>query len=291
MGVPRFLFELFRQEPDKRRLVRSLALGSKGGDRHVTSMDGTVLSVRRTGEGDPIVCVHGTVDGIGAFALLELTLAERHAVWVYDRRGRGGSRDTSPYALDREVEDLQAVLAAVGEEAHVVGHSFGAYLGLRAAVDGTAMRSLVLYEPPLNVQHLTEADVADVRAGIEGGDLAGALRSMAMGLAGASAEEVDVALAVPPVRKQLFDGIRSTPRELEALRTATWPTDRLPLRGVPTLVLRGERTSKPVYPSPEQVPSWVADAEEQTLPGQDHLANTFGPRDLATRILDFVDRH
>ena len=291
MSVPRFLLDLFRQEPDKRRLVRSLALGSKGGDRQVTSRDGTVLSVRRTGQGDPIVCVHGTVDGIGAFALLELTLAERHAVWVYDRRGRGGSGDTPPYALDREVEDLQAVLGAVGEDAHVVGHSLGAYLALRAAVDGTSMRSLVLYEPPLNVEHLTDGDVAEVRAGVERGDLAEALRSMAMGLAGASAEEVDVALAVPPVRKQLFDGLRSTPRELEALRTATWPADRLPLSGVPTLVLRGERTSKPVYPSPEQIPSWVADAEVQTLPGQDHLANTFGPHDLATRILDFVDRH
>lgn len=291
MGIPRFLFDLFRQEPDKRRLVRSLALGSKGGDRQVTSRDGTVLSVRRTGEGAPIVCVHGTVDGIGAFALLELTLAERHAVWVYDRRGRGGSRDTSPYSLEREVEDLQAVLAATGERAHVVGHSFGGYVALRAAVGGTPMRSLMLYEPPLNVEHLSEDGVARVRDAVDRGDLADALRSMARDLAGASSAEVDLALAVPPVRKQLFDGILASPRELEALRTDSWPVDRLPLTGVPTLVLRGERTARPVYPTTEQVLSWVEGAEGQTLPGQDHLATTFGPHDLATRILDFVDRH
>jgi pimeloyl-ACP methyl ester carboxylesterase len=291
MGVPRFLLDLFRQEPDKLRLVRSLALGSRGGDREVRSPDGTVLSVRCSGRGAAIVCVHGTIDGIGAFALLELELADDHAVWVYDRRGRGGSRDTAPYSLEREVEDLQAVIAAVGEAPHVVGHSLGAYLALRAAVEGTRMRSLVLYEPPLNVEHITEQAVAEVRSAVERGDLAHALRSMASDLAGASSREIDVALAVPPVRKQLFDGIRSTPRELDALRTASWPDDRLPLTGVATLVLRGERSRAPVYPMVEQIPSWVADAEVQVLPGQDHLATTFGPHDLATRILRFVDQH
>ena len=291
MGAPRFLIHLFRQEPRKLRLLRSLALGSKGGDRTVTSADGTALSVRRTGDGVPIVCVHGTVDGIGAFALLELELAERLAVWVYDRRGRGGSGDTEPYALDREVEDIRAVVDAVGEPPHLVGHSFGATLALRAVADGLAVRSMVLYEPPLDVQHLTERDVEAVRSSVESGDLAAALRSMATGLAGASEEEIDIALAIPPVRRQLFDGIRATPRELGALRTASWPHDQLPVTGVPTLFLRGERTSRPVYPSPEQMPSWVADAEVQTLPGQDHLATTFGPHDLAVRILDFVDRH
>lgn len=91
--------------------------------------------------------------------------------------------------------------------------------------------------------------------------------------------------------KQLFDGIRSTPRELEALRTASWPEEQLPLAGVATLFLRGERTDRAVYPTPEQISSWVADAEVQTLPGQDHLATTFGPHDVATRILDFAGRH
>jgi pimeloyl-ACP methyl ester carboxylesterase len=234
MGVPRFLLDRFKEEPKKLRLLRSLALGSKGGNRHVTSRDGTVLSVRCTGQGNPIVCVHGTVDGIGAFSLLELELAERHAVWVYDRRGRGGSRDAAPYSLEREVEDLQSVLDDVGEPAHVVGHSFGAVLALRAAVDGTPMRSLVLYEPPLHTEHLTEADVARVREEIERGELADALRTMATDLAGITPAEVDVALAVPPLRKQLLDGVRSTPRELDALRSTPWPAEHLPLTGVPT---------------------------------------------------------
>lgn len=291
MGVPKFLFDLFRQEPRKGRLLRSLALGSKGGDRTVTSADGTVLSVRRTGDGPPVVCVHGTVDGINAFSLLELELAERHAVWVYDRRGRGGSRDTSAYSLDREVEDLRAVVDAVGEPPHLVGHSLGAVIVLRAVLAGTPVRSMVLYEPPLNTEHLTGDDVEEVRAAVDRGELEHALRAMATGLAGIAPHEVDVALAVPPLRKQLLDGVRSTPRELDALRSTPWPEDRLPVTGVPALVLRGERTDVAAYPTAEQVPSWVAGAEQQTLPDQDHLAASFGPHDLATRILDFVERH
>lgn len=292
MGVPRFLYGLFRQAPSTRLLLRSLALGSKGGDRTVTSADGTPLSVRCTGEGPPIVCVHGAVDGIGGFALLELELAERHAVWVYDRRGRGGSGDApSAYAFEREVEDLQAIIAATGETPHVVGHSFGAVVALRAAVDGTPMRSLVLYEPPLHADQISTATLDQIRAAIDRDDLAAALRLMATGLAGAAPQEVDVALSVPPVRTQLFDGVRSVPREVDALRSLIWPEDRLPLTGVPTLVLRGERTTVAAYPSVEQVPRWVADAQDETLPGQDHLAATFGPHDLATRILRFVDGH
>lgn len=291
MGVPTFLIGLWRQEPRKRRLVRSLALGSKAGDRTVTSADGTELSVRRTGRGVPIVCVHGSVDGIGAFALLELELAAQHAVWVYDRRGRGASGDTPPYALEREVEDLQAVVAAAGEAPHVVGHSFGACVALRAGLEGTPIRSLVLYEPPLEVAHLRRSDIARVRDHVERGELAEALRTMATAIAGVAPEEVDIALAVRPVRKRLFDAIRSTPRELEALTSASWSRHPVPLTGIPTLMLRGANTTAPVYPTPEELPRWVHGADIEVLPGQDHLAMTFAPHDVAIRVLRFVDRH
>ena len=144
------MVQLFRQAPDKRQLVRSLALGGKGGNRTSTSGDGTELSVRQTGEGDPLVLVHGSLDGIGAFSLVELSLAENHSVWVYDRRGRGGSGDNAEYALDREVDDLRAVITATGGVPHVVAHSYGAVIALQARLSGVPMRSLVVYEPPIN---------------------------------------------------------------------------------------------------------------------------------------------
>jgi pimeloyl-ACP methyl ester carboxylesterase len=89
----------------------------------VTSADGTKLAARRSSRGSPLVLVHGATGDIDTFALIEGTLGERHTVWVYSRRGRGGSGDGPDYALQREVDDVLAVLAAAGEGAHLVGHS------------------------------------------------------------------------------------------------------------------------------------------------------------------------
>ncbi len=88
MGLGAHFCKLFREAPSKRRLLRSLALGSKGGNGTVTSADGTVLSLRRSGSGSPMVLVHDALDGMSGFAFVELALAEQYEVTVYDRRGR-----------------------------------------------------------------------------------------------------------------------------------------------------------------------------------------------------------
>lgn len=292
MGVLGHLVHLFREAPSKRRLVRSLALGARGGDRTVTSADGTSLSVRRSGAGDPVVMVHGTLDGIGAFALVELSIAERHAVWVYDRRGRGGSGDRAgDYSLQCEIEDLEAVLAAAGSPAHVVGHSFGALIALAAAASGTAMRSLVLYEPPLRQDQLDHRVITQVEALVATGDLDRAITVMATDLAGASEDEIAVPRRVKPIWNQLRDGVRATPRELEVVSDVRWDRFDLPVRDRPVLVIRGDRDHSPAYPRPEDLPRFVTDPEVVTLHGQGHLATTFAPTRFAEVVLDFTARH
>ena len=96
----------------------------------ITSADGTTLAARHSGHGSPMVLVHGAIGSLETFALIEGLLAERHSVWVYSRRGRGGSGDGPHYGLDREVEDVLAVLAAAGDHAHLLGHSGGAIYSL-----------------------------------------------------------------------------------------------------------------------------------------------------------------
>ena len=292
MGLPRHLLRLFRAAPSKRTLLRSLALGSKGGDRTLTSADGTELSVRCTGEGPPLVLVHGTVDGIGAFSLVELLLAERYRVWVYDRRGRGGSGDAPEYSLDREVEDLRAVLAAAGpDRPHVLGHSFGGVVALRAAVGGTPMRSLTLYEPPLAADRLDRDALAEIRAAVDRGDREHALRTMTARLAGVTDDELGVVRSIPPIWKQLLEGVESSPREVAEVADLTWDPATLPLTGIPTLFVQGSRDSSPVYPTVDEMPEWVADPEVATIEGQGHLATSFAPHEFAAAVLDFLDRH
>ena len=86
------------------------------------SADGTPLTVRRVGAGPPLVMVHGTCGRLHDFRALESYLHQTHEVWSFDRRGRGDSGDTEPYALEREVEDLVAVLDAAGPGLRVVSN-------------------------------------------------------------------------------------------------------------------------------------------------------------------------
>lgn len=292
MGVPGHLVQLFRAAPRKRRLLRSLVLGARGGDRTITSADGTRLSARRSGEGVPVVLVHGTLYGISAFSMVELEIADRHATWVYDRRGRGGSGDRpDDHSLQREIEDLQAVLAAAGAPAHVVGHSYGAVVALAAAASGAAMRSLVLYEPPLRQDQLDHRIITQVEALVASGDLDGAITLMATGLAGVTDDELALPRRITPIWNQLRAGVASTPRELEVVAGVDWGGFDLPVRDRPVLVIRGDRDHSPVYPRPEDLPRFVADAEVVTIAGQGHLATTFAPARFAEVVLDFIDRH
>src|ERR671918_1415171 len=95
-------------------------------DTTITSADGTTLAARWSGSGSPLVLVHGAIGDLDTFALIEGLLAERHSVWVYSRRGRGGSGDSPDYSLQREVDDVLAVVAAAGYGGRPLGHSWGA---------------------------------------------------------------------------------------------------------------------------------------------------------------------
>ena len=116
--------------------------------RHVTSADGTQIAYDRLGGGPPVVLVSGLFCDRRTTSRLAETLAESFTVYNYDRRGRGDSGDTAPYAVAREVEDLAALIAEAGGSASVYGHSSGAGLALQAAARGVPITGLVLPSPP-----------------------------------------------------------------------------------------------------------------------------------------------
>jgi hypothetical protein len=118
---------------------------------HVVSADGTRIAYERAGSGPAVVLVGGGLDDGAENAPLVALLGERFTVLNYARRGRGGSGDTLPYALQREVEDLDALIAAAGGSAHVYGVSSGGALALEAAAAGSAVDRLAVYEVPWNV--------------------------------------------------------------------------------------------------------------------------------------------
>lgn len=112
------------------------------------SKDGTTIAFDQTGSGPPVILVCGGSTDRMANADLATALAVDFTVLNYDRRGRGDSGDTLPYAIEREFEDLDAVIAAAGGSAAVYGTSSGAVLALKAATDGLGITKLALWEPP-----------------------------------------------------------------------------------------------------------------------------------------------
>jgi pimeloyl-ACP methyl ester carboxylesterase len=259
-------------------------------DTTVTSADGTKLAARHSGDGSPLVLVHGANGDRDTFALIEGLLAERHSVWVYSRRGRGGSGDGVDYSLQKEVDDVLAVLAAAGDRAHLVGHSGGAVYSVLAAMQSPPLRSLVLYEPPLRLDRLDTSLVDDMQAAVEAGDPDRALEIFFPATATPD-HEVQVLRSLEPIWERIREGVQRVPREI---RLSPEERDRVMAfhpPDVPTLYLYGEETDAPIFPTLEDVAERLPNAQLHGLPGQRHLAFGFDPTAFAQAVLAFTTAH
>ncbi|QNE18856.1 alpha/beta hydrolase [Kribbella qitaiheensis] len=114
----------------------------------VTSADGTTIAYEVSGAGSPVILVGGALNVAASTRPLAQALEHRYTVVSYDRRGRGASTDTSPYDVAREVDDIAALLTALGGQAAVFGFSSGAALVVEAAAAGLPITKVVLQEPP-----------------------------------------------------------------------------------------------------------------------------------------------
>ncbi len=117
----------------------------------VRSKDGTIIAFDRVGRGPSVILVGGALSDRSAGAPLANLLSQGFTVVTFDRRGRGDSGDTATYAVEREVEDLGALIAETAGAASVFGHSSGAVLALEGAVRGLPITRLAVYEPPFIV--------------------------------------------------------------------------------------------------------------------------------------------
>ena len=189
----------------------------------VRSRDGTAIAFDRTGDGPPIIFVGGAFEQRSDRGMTQLAaiLAPRFAVFNYDRRGRGDSDDTAPYAAEREVEDLEALIAAAGGSAFVFGMSSGGVLALEAARRLPITR-LAVYDPPFMVDDSGPQPPADHEAKLtelvssgRPGDAVERLRSVTVPTLVIDGEESDPRLrraaralwaVLPDVQKRTLEG-------------------------------------------------------------------------------------
>lgn len=253
----------------------------------VRSQDGTSIAFDRVGTGPAVVLVDGALchRRMGPMGPLAKVLASRFTVFTYDRRGRGESGHTEPYAIEREVEDLQAVITAAGGSALVCGISSGAVLALDAAQRGVSIRKLALYEAPCIVD--------DARTPLAPDYLARLKDMIAHGRHGEAVKYFMAAVQVPKVFVLLMSilpmwkGLKVTAPTLvhdmtlmDGLqRGQPLPAHRWSSVRVPALVIDGGKSPAWMRNAQRAVAAVVRGATTRTLPGQTHMvkATVLGP--------------
>jgi pimeloyl-ACP methyl ester carboxylesterase len=258
-----------------------------------TSRDGTRIAYESTGSGDALVLVDGALchRASGPNRALAAALADRFTVYTYDRRGRGESGDTAPYAVEREIEDLEAVIEAAGSSAHVYGISSGGVLALEAALRLPQVRRLALYEPPFVVD--------DTRKPIPAGF---AVRLEQLAATGRRAEAVRYFMSdgvgVPAIFVALMRLMPAWSRLKAVAHTLSYdaallgpetgdgtplPVERWAGLDVPTVVIGGGKSPQWMRNAVASLAGTIG-AEHRVLEGQTHLVK---PQALAPVLADF----
>lgn len=254
----------------------------------VRSNDGTEIAFDCAGDGPALILVGGAFSERSAAGALSAALAPRFTVYGYDRRGRGASGDTPPYAVDREIEDLDALITAAGGSARVFGVSSGAVLSLEAAARHLAIAKLAVYEPPYVVgddRVRTSPDLADrLSEQIDAGRRGDAARLFLVEAVEMPPDVVDMIQAGPgwPAMEAVAHTLRY---DVAIVGDQSIPADRMAMIATPTLALAGGASPEWARNGVAALAAAIPGARHMTLDGQTHAVN---PDIVAPLLVDFL---
>ncbi|MEV0716443.1 alpha/beta hydrolase [Asanoa sp. NPDC050611] len=254
----------------------------------VTSTDGTTIAFERTGDGPPVILVDGAMcyRASGPMRPLAALLGKHFTVYAYDRRGRGDSGDTAPYAVEKEIDDLRALVTEAGGEAFAYGISSGAALLLHAAAAGVPFSRLALYEPPF---------VSETDGGAWSSSYTARLGSLlSAGRDGDAVELFMTSVGLPP---EMVAGMRTQPfwPMVEAIAPtlaydntvmgdSAVPREIAGAVTVPTLVAAGTASPDNLRVAAKSTAEAVPGAQHRELPDQTH---DVAPEELGPILTDF----
>jgi pimeloyl-ACP methyl ester carboxylesterase len=231
-----------------------------------TSPDGTTIAYERTGEGPPVVLVFGAFNDRRSGALLVTRLARRLTVFSYDRRGRGDSGDAAPYDVEREIDDLEAMLRVAGGAAAVLGYSSGAVLALRAAARGLPITKLALYDTPPAQASQHAAELADLVAAGRRGDAVEYFQRRMVGIP----EEVVAQLRHAPFRPALEAMAHTLVYEAQVMDYRARFAELVAAVRPPTLAIAGGAGAPAMIEVADSLARSLPDGSSLILPGATH---------------------
>jgi pimeloyl-ACP methyl ester carboxylesterase len=267
---------------------------SEASMQRTVSADGTEIAYGSSGSGPPLMLVHGGLGDHTRWDVLRPHLEPHLTVHAMDRRGRGGSGDGAEYSLQRESEDVAAVIEDVahrtGQSVAVYCSSFGGLAAFEAVSLTSHISRLALYEawPPVDPEAMAPPDgfLERMEALLAGGEPEAALETAYRDLVGLSDEELD------DIRSQASWSARvaaahTIPREERAFSTTAFDPETAARIAIPTLLLIG--SASPIWgPQAETVAAALPDARITTLEGQGHIADLLAPDLVAAALLPFL---
>jgi pimeloyl-ACP methyl ester carboxylesterase len=255
----------------------------------VVSADGTKIAFDQTGEGPPVILVVGAFNDRETGAPLAKALESRFTVLNYDRRGRGASGDTQPYAVEREVEDLDALIRDVGGAARVFGYSSGGNLALEAAARGLNITRLAVYEAPFMVADDDSrprppkdmaGQLAKLVASGRRGDAVELFQTQMVGIP----EAVVVQMRHAPFRPALEATAHTLVYEATIVGNLELPTAQLNSIKTPALVVYGGASPSFMGNAAKALANALPEGHVRALEGQSH---DIVPEALAPVLLEF----
>ena len=258
----------------------------------VTSKDGTTIAYEKMGQGPALILVDGALcyREFGPAKGIAKLLEPNFTVYIYDRRGRGESTDTKPYAVEREVEDLEALINAAGGSAFVVGFSSGAALSLEAANCNLPIKKLALYEAPFIVDDTTTPRPDDLVARMDAliaegrrGDTV----KLFMKTVGTPGFAI-LMMQLMPVWKQLKAVAHTLPYDLRTLgdhgKGKPLPAGEWDAAKMPTLVMDGGKSPTYMRHAMDSLSKVLSNAKYRTLEGQTHMVKA---ESIAPVLIEF----
>jgi len=256
----------------------------------IISPDGTSIAYSRTGEGPPLVLVHGTTASHTRWAPILPALEAQFTVYALDRRGRGESGDSDSYALEREFEDIAALVNAIGEPTNLLGHSFGGLCALEAALRTDNLHKLVLYEPAISFAGASpypEGMIDRLQTLSDAGNPEGVLIIFFREVVKVPPHEFEPYRALPAWQARLASA-HTLPRELRAEEQYQFEAARFQELAVPTLFLLGGDSPSFVRESTETVAAALPRSQIVVMPGQQHIAMDIAPDLFLHELLRFL---
>jgi pimeloyl-ACP methyl ester carboxylesterase len=259
----------------------------------VRSKDGTEIAFSVSGAGKPLVLVHGTTADHSRWAPILPALEKKFKVVAIDRRGRGKSGDAKTYALEREFEDVAAVVESFkGEKVFLLGHSYGAICALEAAARSKNVAALILYEPPIPTRGpiVSTELIAKLDKLLASGDRDGVVSTFFSEVVHMPSAELDLLKKAPnwPAR---VAAAHTIPREELGTNNYHFAAQRIAaLKKIPVRLLLGGDSPAFFREAIELIKQALPSAEVVVMPGQQHTAINTAPALFTERVVEFLTK-